>query len=310
MEYYKKGELLELNVDITTLFNNDMKDDAVVMRVKNGSRVKNLIGFAIRNFKDDKTRQITFTGAGPAVSKTITCAEIMKRKFKNIHQITKLFRKEIEEYWEPLKEGLDRLKVTRNVPGICILLSKDSLDASQPGYQAAGVYDALWLDTDKQKRKQSGRNRKRQFHDKQKLVKKHVEKPTNTKKDKKTKNDIGIAGKTTGTVEIDVDNDSAVCHESKKKDMVNLKRREEYQKRDENLQKEQKLSECKEDGLLKTSDQVKETKQNAPTQDAPTQDASTHNAPTQDAPTQDAPTQDAPTQDAPTQDAPTQDAPT
>ncbi|XP_033097532.1 ribonuclease P protein subunit p25-like protein isoform X2 [Anneissia japonica] len=154
------------------------------MRIKNGSRVRNLIGFAVKRLKEDGTRQMTFSGTGLAVSKTITCAEIMKRKVKNLHQITKLFRKETEEYWEPIEEGLDRLKVTRSVPSICILLSKDLLDASQPGYQAPGIFDALWSDSvsHERRRKQPVKNHKRHFQDKQKVTHKNEDKSASSVK--------------------------------------------------------------------------------------------------------------------------------
>lgn len=32
----------------------------------------------------------------------------------------------VTEYWEPKKEELERLKVTKKIPRICILLSKGS----------------------------------------------------------------------------------------------------------------------------------------------------------------------------------------
>ncbi|XP_059195430.1 ribonuclease P protein subunit p25-like protein [Centropristis striata] len=94
-------------------------------------------------------RQIVFTASGKGVSKAITCAEIVKRRVKGLHQLTRLLFSTVQEVWEPLEPaaGLDSLTVSRNLPNIWILLSRDPLDASQPGYQAPGRYDALWAQT-------------------------------------------------------------------------------------------------------------------------------------------------------------------
>ncbi|OXB79179.1 UNVERIFIED_CONTAM: hypothetical protein H355_006638 [Colinus virginianus] len=81
------------------------------MKVKDGSKIRNLMGYAIGEMELDSVRQILFTGSGKAVSKTITCVEIMKRRLKELHQITKVLFKQIEEIWEPIvpEAGLDAL---------------------------------------------------------------------------------------------------------------------------------------------------------------------------------------------------------
>ncbi|KAG7274218.1 hypothetical protein CRUP_007655, partial [Coryphaenoides rupestris] len=55
----------------------------------------------------------------------------------------------LRELWEPLEPeaGLDSLTVSRNVPAIWILLSRDPLDPAVPGYQAPGNFDSLWAQT-------------------------------------------------------------------------------------------------------------------------------------------------------------------
>jgi ribonuclease P/MRP protein subunit RPP25 len=44
-----------------------------------------------------------------------------------------LFHFRVEEYWEPKEEGLDQLVVTREIPTIHILLSREPLDQNEPG---------------------------------------------------------------------------------------------------------------------------------------------------------------------------------
>ncbi|XP_071324358.1 ribonuclease P protein subunit p25-like protein [Trachinotus anak] len=149
--------------------------DTPEVRVKDGSKIRNLLRYALSRMEakpraaEEEGRpmpeeggvavegqqeapgrplckQIIFTASGKGVSKAITCAEIVKRRVKGLHQLTKLLFSTVVEVWEPLEPaaGLDSLTVSRNLPAIWILLSLEPLDGSQPGYQAPGRYDALW----------------------------------------------------------------------------------------------------------------------------------------------------------------------
>ncbi|XP_051920355.1 uncharacterized protein LOC127600041 [Hippocampus zosterae] len=125
------------------------------MRVKEGSKIRNLMGFAMARMEGEKglsgageggLRQVVFTGSGRAVTKTITCAEIMKRKVGSLHQLTKLQYKVVKEVWENTEGGTSEMTVHRTVPSISILLSKDPLDPQEPGYQPPETIGALWQD--------------------------------------------------------------------------------------------------------------------------------------------------------------------
>ncbi|XP_007895314.1 ribonuclease P protein subunit p25-like protein [Callorhinchus milii] len=146
MENYQKAKITELPTELP--FTN-LPKDIIEMKVKEGSKIRNLMGYAIGKMESDDTRVMLFTGTGRAVSKAITCVEIMKRRLKGLQQITKLSYKQVEELWDPIatEAGLDSLTVKRNLPAIWVLLSKDSLDPSEPGYQAPGSFDALWINS-------------------------------------------------------------------------------------------------------------------------------------------------------------------
>ncbi|XP_028836827.1 ribonuclease P protein subunit p25-like protein [Denticeps clupeoides] len=143
----------------------DLSNSAPVVRVKDGSKIRNLMRFALSRMegKAEKSgpgdsegagtgaevqpcRQIMFTGAGPSVAKAISCVEILKRRVRGLHQHTRLMYHAVQDVWEPLvpEAGLDALTVSRNVPAVWVLLSKDPLDSTQPGYQAPGCFDTLW----------------------------------------------------------------------------------------------------------------------------------------------------------------------
>nr|XP_033776626.1 ribonuclease P protein subunit p25 [Geotrypetes seraphini] len=106
----------------------------VHMKVKEGSKIRNLMAFAMARMRAAGTRHVVFSGCGRAVTKTVTCAEIMKRKLGGLHQVSKVQYRTVQEVWQ--KEGrAEQLTVPKYVPSICILLSKDALDPGEPGYQ-------------------------------------------------------------------------------------------------------------------------------------------------------------------------------
>merc|ERR1711879_349399 len=87
-------------------------------------------------FKEQEKKTITITGTGNAITKAVTLAEVAKRRFKGLHQITSLSTTEIVDEYEPLEEGLDKVMDTRTLACIEIKLSKEALDTSDKGYQA------------------------------------------------------------------------------------------------------------------------------------------------------------------------------
>lgn len=116
--------------------------DILHMRVKEGSKIRNLLRFATARMQGEGKdgngtllRQVVFTGSGRGVTKTITCVEILKRKMGGLHQVTKLYYKTVNEVWESPQQGAPGITMQRTVPAICILLSKDPLDPQEPGYQ-------------------------------------------------------------------------------------------------------------------------------------------------------------------------------
>ncbi|KAF7663464.1 hypothetical protein LDENG_00211070 [Lucifuga dentata] len=145
------------------------------MRVKEGSKIRNLMGFAMARMQGEKggsrggvsgegLRQVIFTGSGRAVTKTITCAEIMKRKVGSLHQLTKLRYKVVKEVWESNEGGTSEMTVHRTVPSISILLSKDPLDPQEPGYQPPETLSALWEEKEGTPRNQATSLRRLSVH--------------------------------------------------------------------------------------------------------------------------------------------------
>jgi hypothetical protein len=77
---------------------------------------------------------------GRAINKTVTIAEIIKRRIPGLHQITQIDSTDITDVWEPLEQGLDRVITTRHVSSIQIILSTKQLDINHVGYVLVLLY--------------------------------------------------------------------------------------------------------------------------------------------------------------------------
>ncbi|XP_073506888.1 ribonuclease P protein subunit p25 [Phyllobates terribilis] len=117
----------------------DLHPHVAQMRVKEGSKIRNLVGYALSYMASEGTGQIIFGAYGQAVTKAITCAEILKRQVGGLHQITKIQYKTLQEEWEQkgpvIKNPVPCITVYKNRPSIYILLSKYPLDPQEDGYQ-------------------------------------------------------------------------------------------------------------------------------------------------------------------------------
>ncbi|TRY55831.1 hypothetical protein DNTS_035037 [Danionella cerebrum] len=115
-----------------------VSSEVLEMRVKEGSKIRNILNFAMSRFEGDRcvTSQVLFSGTGRAMTKTITCAEIMKRKVRGLHQVSKIQYRTVTELWENQDNGALQITIHKTLPCICILLSREPLDPLEPGYQA------------------------------------------------------------------------------------------------------------------------------------------------------------------------------
>ncbi|CAF1069195.1 unnamed protein product [Brachionus calyciflorus] len=121
-----------------------LDQNVIHMNVKAGSKTTNLVNYATRQFEKDNLNQITWNGMGDALNKVVACAEIMKKRFKNLYQINKIGFSKSEELWLSNLENLRDIKIVRETPSICIILSKTPLDQNEAGYQTSGTVDDMF----------------------------------------------------------------------------------------------------------------------------------------------------------------------
>merc|ERR1719486_1046421 len=105
-------------------------------------------------------KSLKITATGNALTAAVTLAEVIKRRFKGIHQITNIGSTEIVDEYEPLEEGLDKVTDTRSISFVEITLSKDALDTSDKGYQAPIPEDQV-KEYDAEEMSRGGRGRGR-----------------------------------------------------------------------------------------------------------------------------------------------------
>uniref|UniRef100_A0A8C5FZT8 Ribonuclease P/MRP 25 subunit-like n=1 Tax=Gouania willdenowi TaxID=441366 RepID=A0A8C5FZT8_GOUWI len=129
----------------------DLPPDTPHVRVKDGSKIRNLLPFALSRMgagagpaaegAEPTLRQVVVMASGKGVAKAVTVAELLKRRLKGLHQLTRLLYVTVDDVWEPRSPdaGLESLTVSRSLPAVWILLSAEPLDPDQPGYQGPGV---------------------------------------------------------------------------------------------------------------------------------------------------------------------------
>jgi len=105
------------------------------IRITTQGKMRNYITYATNLFQQKGSSEVVLKAMGRAINKTVTIAEIIKRRIQNLHQNTVIDSTDITDVWEPIEEGLDRLETVRHVSSIQITLSTKPLDPDAPGYQ-------------------------------------------------------------------------------------------------------------------------------------------------------------------------------
>eukprot|EP00831_Metopus_contortus_P015407 TRINITY_DN163_c0_g2_i5.p2 TRINITY_DN163_c0_g2~~TRINITY_DN163_c0_g2_i5.p2 ORF type:complete len:277 (-),score=55.05 TRINITY_DN163_c0_g2_i5:22-852(-) len=106
------------------------------VRVSSQKTARNYLRYIAGVFEEKKFDTIVIRGAGFVISKCLTIADRVRNMVKGIHEIVNFENQEIEDIYEPLEEGLDRVVLKKKVPMISITLSLKPLEKDHPGYHA------------------------------------------------------------------------------------------------------------------------------------------------------------------------------
>eukprot|EP01069_Polyplicarium_translucidae_P001038 Polyplicarium_translucidae@DN1501_c0_g1_i1.p1 len=107
------------------------------IRVTASGRPFSYVNYAEKLFKTEEQKSITIRATGMAIATAILVAEVSKRRFDGLHQITTVGVTDIVDEYAPIEDGLDTIQETRSVPFISIVLAKEVTeeDKLKVGYQ-------------------------------------------------------------------------------------------------------------------------------------------------------------------------------
>ncbi len=141
IEQYAPTETLNDTPAVSLPLPYSLHTSCLHMQVRSGSKAKSLVNFVMRKLfpSDPNTagiEQVTWNAFGDAISKAIACTEMTKRHSSiEFYEYVQIGYKRIEEIWQPVNSDveLDTLKVNKDIPAICILLSKIALSNLNEG---------------------------------------------------------------------------------------------------------------------------------------------------------------------------------
>ena len=115
----------------------DSSNSDGTIRVSAEGSVSGYLTRVTKMVKEDGVMSFKVTGTGTAIENTVRVAEVIKRSFPNVHQLTLIGVRENREEFEPRNGGAENVEVLRTVSYVEISFSlNDDLDKRNPGYQA------------------------------------------------------------------------------------------------------------------------------------------------------------------------------
>lgn len=106
------------------------------VRITSMGRMINYVNYAAKLLGEEEKNTIKIKATGNAIAKAVTLAEIVKRRFKGLHQITKCGSTVITDQYISGQENNEHVVQEKTVSFIDIMLSKEQLDTKDTGYQA------------------------------------------------------------------------------------------------------------------------------------------------------------------------------
>ena len=114
------------------------KENDAVIRVSADGYMNGYLKYAHKIVEELNLRKFTITGSGSALENAVLAAELIKRSFAGLHQVTTIGVRDFEDKRSTEPADADQSKsAVRSVPFAEITLSfDDNLDKKSKGYQA------------------------------------------------------------------------------------------------------------------------------------------------------------------------------
>ncbi|GAW83456.1 DNA/RNA-binding protein Alba 1 [Plasmodium gonderi] len=105
------------------------------MRITSTGRMTNYVNYGAKILGEEDKKSLKIKATGNAIGKAVTLAEIIKRRFKGLHQITRCGSTVITDQYVSGQDNNEHVVQEKTVSFIDILLSRDQLDVKDAGYQ-------------------------------------------------------------------------------------------------------------------------------------------------------------------------------
>jgi DNA-binding protein len=98
------------------MFSDESLPEGSEIRITSSGKERNYIGYAVKLMEEKELDTVVLTGMGSAITKTITVAEILKRRIVDLHQWTEIESREVQVIGLFLVFDLNRLLSKGLVP--------------------------------------------------------------------------------------------------------------------------------------------------------------------------------------------------
>lgn len=107
-----------------------------IIRVNRNIVARVFIDQVLDEFTNKGRESVTLSSLGEAITKSVTIAEVVKHRVAGLHQVNEISTIVIDDEYEPIEDGLDKMTVSRKLTCLQITLSKKApADTSVAGYQ-------------------------------------------------------------------------------------------------------------------------------------------------------------------------------
>lgn len=107
-----------------------------IIRVNRNIQARVFIDQVLDEFNKNNKDSVCLSSLGEAITKSVTIAEIVKHRVPGLHTVNEISTIVIDDEYEPVEEGLDKMTVSRKLTCLQITLSKTApKNTKVPGYQ-------------------------------------------------------------------------------------------------------------------------------------------------------------------------------
>jgi len=129
MEHYDKGRTVEDRLTTANIPIVALPEHFGWLLVGGHTKISKIVEPALGILRDEEA--IVLAGSGASTAKVMSLCEIIKKEKRDLYTILKRGHRKIQEFWDPLTEGLDPLVVIREIQTLHILLSANKIDTTE-----------------------------------------------------------------------------------------------------------------------------------------------------------------------------------